>query len=207
MGACAAEIPIKGEKTITDLSHEYLLDRNDKVKCVADEELLCFKPKSFNVVMSVLQLHWVNDVPGSLVQIQKSLAPNGVFIGNLWGGKTLYELRHSLMQAEIAITGGASMRVSPFVDIKTLGGLMQRACFQEPVMVAETTTAHYNTMFDLMHDIRGMGEGAAFIETAPPLTRDILLKAAEIYHQEFGDGRGGIEASFEMLTMTGLANA
>ena len=206
MGASAADVGVGVESIITDISYDYLFNISYNIKCVVDEELLCFKPESFSTVMSVLQLHWVNDVPGCLIQIQKILTPDGVFVGNAWGGKTLHELRHCLMQAEIEIKGGASMRVSPFMDIKTLGSLMQRAGFKEPVMDSETIVVHYNTLFDLLHDIRGMGEGAAFIETAPPLTREILVKAAEIYHHEFGDGRGGIEASFELLTMTGLAN-
>ncbi len=63
----------------------------------ADEEALPFAPHSFDLVMSVLSLHWVNDLPGALIQIRQALKPDGLFLGALLGGETLAELRAALM--------------------------------------------------------------------------------------------------------------
>src|SRR5918996_862974 len=43
----------------------------------ADEECLPFADGSFDLVLSVLSLHWVNDLPGALIQIQRALKPDG----------------------------------------------------------------------------------------------------------------------------------
>lgn len=60
---------------------------------VVDEELLPFEENSLDAVLSSCSLHWVNDLPGTLIQIRKALKPDAVFIGAMFGGDTLYELR------------------------------------------------------------------------------------------------------------------
>ena len=100
----------------------------------ADEEALPFKAESFGLVMSVLALHWVNDLPGALIQIRHVLKPDGLFLAALLGGETLAELRTALMEAELAEEGGASPRVSPFADVRAAGGLLQRAGFALPMV-------------------------------------------------------------------------
>lgn len=69
-------------------------------KMVVDEEALPFEPGSFDLVMSSLSLHWVNQLPSTFSQIMKCLRPDGVFIAALFGGDTLYELRGSLQLGE-----------------------------------------------------------------------------------------------------------
>ena len=95
-------------------------------RMVADEEFLPLKAGSLDLVASALSLHWVNDLPGALLQIRQALKPDGLFIGALFGGETLHELRDVLMQAETECDGGVSPRVSPFADVRDLGGLLQR---------------------------------------------------------------------------------
>ncbi|MCH8154628.1 MAG: methyltransferase domain-containing protein, partial [Proteobacteria bacterium] len=98
----------------------------------ADEEALPFAPESFDLIVSVLGLHWVNDLPGALIQIRRALKPDGLFLGALLGGATLTELRTALIEAELAEEGGASPRVAPFAELRDAGGLLQRAGFALP---------------------------------------------------------------------------
>ena len=107
---------------------------------VADEDFLPFGAGRFDLVLSCLSLHWVNDLPGALAQINRSLKPDGLFLGCLLGGDTLTELRAAWMAAEIEVEGGASPRVSPFVDIRDAGGLLQRAGFALCVSTAISST-------------------------------------------------------------------
>ncbi|MBX9633820.1 MAG: methyltransferase domain-containing protein, partial [Magnetospirillum sp.] len=103
----------------------------------ADEEWLPFADASFDLVISCLSLHWVNDLPGTLLQIRRVLKPDGLFLCAMLGGETLKELRQALSEAEMAEENGWSPRVSPFADVRDLGGLLQRAGFALPVVDAD----------------------------------------------------------------------
>lgn len=173
---------------------------------VADEEALPFAEQSFDLVVSSLSLHWVNDLPGALIQIRRVLKPDGLFIGTVLGGRTLTELRQALLAAEDEIRGGAANRVSPFLDVIDGAGLLQRAGFAMPVADNDARTVRYAHPLQLLSDLRGMGETAAFANRdAPALTRTILMRAMEIYAQRFSDPDGRVRATFEFVTLSGWA--
>lgn len=181
---------------------------NGNPALAADEEWLPFKPQSFDLVLSCLSLHWVNDLPGTLVQIRRVLKPDGLFIASLLGSGTLAELRHCLQDAELEVEGGASPRVAPFADVKDLGALLQRAGFSLPVADADSIPVSYGDPLRLMTDLRGMGESNAVAQQRKGLTRRAtLMRAAGLYHEHFADQDGRMPASFQLLTMTGWAPA
>lgn len=172
----------------------------------AEEELLPFAPASFDAVVSALSLHWVNDLPGALVQARQCLKPDGLFLGAMLGGETLHELRAVLTEAESEVLGGAGPRVSPFAELQDAAGLMQRAGFALPVVDSDLLTVTYENAFLLMRELRGMGEGnavAARRKSATP--KSVFLRAAEIYQQRHGTPDGRISASFQILYLTGWA--
>lgn len=194
--------PRLGAITTTDISPGFAPDQ------VVDEEHLPFPEQSFDLVVSALSLHWVNDLPGALIQIRRVLKPDGLFIGTVLGGRTLTELRQSLLSAEEEIRGGAANRVSPFLDVFDGAGLLQRAGFAMPVADNDARTVRYGHPLKLLADLRGMGETAAFASrTAPPLTRGILMRALETYAQRFSDADGKVRATFELVTLSGWAPA
>ena len=124
---------------------------------IADEEFLPFADGSFDLVIAPLTLHWVNDLPGTLLQIKRTLRPDGFFIATMLGCETLWELRQVLLQAESETSPGVGPRVSPFADLRDMGGLMQRADFALPVVDGTKVTAMYNDLFALVRDLRAMG--------------------------------------------------
>jgi NADH dehydrogenase [ubiquinone] 1 alpha subcomplex assembly factor 5 len=173
---------------------------------VADEELLPFKEQSFDAILSNLSLHWVNDLPGALAQIRSSLKPDGLFLATLFGTGTLQELRTALMEAELAETGGASPRVSPFADLRDAAGLLQRAGFALPVADADTVTVTYGDFFALLRDLRGMGETNLLLDRLKrPTRRTVFARAAAIYQERFADAEGRLPATFQVLFLTGWA--
>jgi NADH dehydrogenase [ubiquinone] 1 alpha subcomplex assembly factor 5 len=177
--------------------------RNGRPTVAADEEWLPFADDSFDLVLSCLSLHWVNDLPGTLVQIRRVLKPDGMFLAALLGGDTLIELRQSLADAEIAVEGGLSPRVSPMTDVKDLGGLLQRAGFALPVADADLIPVSYGDPMRLLADLRGMGETNAVTRQRKGLTRRAtMLHALGTYQQRFADADGRLPATFQMLTMT-----
>ena len=149
----------------------------DGPSVVGDAEFLPFADQKFDLVFSNLDLHWVNDLPGSLVQIARALKSDGLFLGAIFGGDTLHELRDVLMSAELELTSGASPRVSPFAELRDAGGLLQRAGFALPVADADNITVTYDNIFRLMADLRGMGESNVVREKLNAPTRRGIFPA------------------------------
>jgi SAM-dependent methyltransferase len=173
---------------------------------VADEEALPFAPHSFDLVLSAMSLHWVNDLPGTLIQIGRILKPDGLFLAGMLGGGTLWQLREALTAAESEIEGGLSPRVSPFADLRDAAGLLQRAGFAMPVADSETIDVEYPSALALMRDLGAMGESNLVAERRRGFSRrSTLLRAAQIYNERFARPSGRVEASFEVLFLHGWA--
>jgi len=172
----------------------------------ADEEALPFKDAALDLVVSALCLQFVNDLPGTLLQIRRALKPDGLFLAALLGEATLTELRQAFAAGETEIEGGLSPRVAPFVDVRTLGALLQRAGFALPVVDRDTLTARYDSAFALMQDLRRMGATNVLIERRrTPLRRATLLRAAEIYAARFADQDRRVRATFDVVWVSGWA--
>lgn len=171
----------------------------------ADPEYMPIAEGTVDLVVSVLALHWVNDLPGALIQIRRALRPDGLFLGAVFGGATLSELRACLLEAELEATGGASARISPFADARDLGGLLQRAGFALPVCDADAIHVRYRDPSRLVEDLRDMGETGALAERPRPLTRTIWAQAMALYAARWPAGDARVQATFEVLTMTGWA--
>ena len=171
-----------------------------------DEEFLPFAANSLDLVTSLLALHWVNDLPGALVQIRRALRPDGLFLAAMFGAETLIELRTSLALAESTVEGGVSPRLSPTVDLRDMGALLQRAGFALPVVDIDHITVTYPDAFALMRDLRGMGETNALIQRRKHFTRrETLMTAAEIYRERFADADGRLPATFQIIWLTAWA--
>lgn len=166
--------------------------------------ILPLEPESIDLAVSLLTLHEVNDLPGMLIQIRRALRPDGLFIGALPGAGTLEELRQSLLAAEIELTGGATPRVFPFVDVRDAGALLQRAGFTLPVADLDETTVRYDTMFHLMADLRAMGATNVLSERSRrPASRRLFARAGQIYAERFSDPDGRIRATFNIVWLSG----
>lgn len=167
-------------------------------------ELLPLQSGTHDLVIHALSLHWANDPLGQLIQCRRALRPDGLFLGVLFGGQTLHELRAALAEAESRVTGGLSPRVLPMGEIRDLGALMQRAGFALPVADSLTQTVHYPDLPALMADLRAMGETSALAARPRHFTqREILTNADEIYRANFPAPDGRIRATFEMVFLTG----
>jgi SAM-dependent methyltransferase len=171
-----------------------------------ERETLDLPAEAFDLATSGLALQHANDLPGALIQIRRALRPDGLFIGCLAGGATLTELRQSLAEAESEITGGVSPRVFPFADVRDMGGLLQRAGFALPVADSETITVRYTNIFSLMADLRSMGATNVLDDRSRRFTsRNLFLRAADVYQRRFSDPDGKIRATFEIIWLTGWA--
>jgi SAM-dependent methyltransferase len=172
----------------------------------ADEEALPFRDGSLDLVVSVLALQFVNDLPGTLIQIRRALKGDGLLLAALIGGDTLGELRQAFAAAEAEVEDGVSPRVAPFADVRELGALLQRAGFALPVTDSDRITVRYASPLALMHDLRRMGATNALRERSRrPLKRATLARMMEIYAQRFSDPDGRIRATLEVVWLSGWA--
>eukprot|EP00903_Cladosiphon_okamuranus_P019407 g17843.t1 len=172
---------------------------------MADEEFLPFAPGSFDLVLSNLALHWVNDLPGALGQIKQVLKPDGAFIGAMLGGSTLTELRSCLLLAEQEREGGQSIHTSPSAHVADCGSLLQSAGFSLPTVDQDTVRVGYPNAFVLMEHLQGMGESNAAVNSRPRVSRETMLAAAAAYQALYGEENGTIEATFQVVYMIGWA--
>lgn len=197
----------KVEKTIRIEQDDFYFQAGDAAfehGVIEPGEILPLEPQSADLIVSLMSLHLINDLPGMLIQIARALLPDGLFLAAFSGTGTLGELRESLMQAEIELSGGAAARIAPFADIRDAGALLQRAGFALPVTDVDTVTVRYNSMFDLLKDIRAMGMQNILVDRSKkPLTRSVFMRAAQIYAERFSDPDGRIRASFSTLWMSG----
>lgn len=173
---------------------------------VADDAVPPFADASLDLVASALSLHLVNDLPGALIQIRRALRPDGLFLANLLGGDTLFELKDAFLLAELETLGGATPRVAPFADTRALGALLQRAGFALPVADVDRLTVRYGDMFALMRDLRAMGAANMLTDRSrKPLPRATLARAAQIYGERHADPDGRIRATFDLVSLSGWA--
>jgi NADH dehydrogenase [ubiquinone] 1 alpha subcomplex assembly factor 5 len=170
---------------------------------VGDEETLPFGEGSFDLVVANLSLHWINDLPGALIQLRRSLRPEGLLLASLPLLGTLDEARRALTETEAELRGGISPRISPFPDLRDCAGLLQRAGFTLPVADAEDIELLYADPLALLRDLQAAGESNAIRErsrTVPP--RD-LFPAALMRLPMTPEGR--FKTTLRLGIMTGWA--
>ncbi len=172
---------------------------------IANGEILPLKSHSVNLITASLNFQFINDLPGLLVQIKAALKPDGLLNANFIGGNSLVELRECLLVAETELTGGATQRVLPFVNVQQMGALLQRAGFALPVVDMDSLTVRYDHMFDLIKDLRAMGATNCLFCAEKPkaLTRNIIARAAELYQEKFSQADGRIIAQFDVINLIG----
>ncbi len=191
--------------TVAAVTDAYGLD-SSFLRVASDEEALPFADASLDLVVSALALQFVNDLPGTLIQIRRALKPDGLFMAAVIGGDSLAELRAAFAEAESEIEGGLSPRVAPFADVRELGALLQRAGFALPVVDSERLTVRYDSALALMRDLRRMGATNVMHERRRrPIRRATLQRVEAIYADRFADPDGRLRASFEIIWLSGWA--
>jgi SAM-dependent methyltransferase len=199
----AAEIWTPGE-----LLRKPLADRFQSIIRIDldQSETLPLQPASLDLAISALAFQFVNDLPGVLAQIRRALKPDGLLQAAMVGGDTLTELRQSFAAAEAECEGGVSPRVAPFVDLRDVGSLLQRAGFALPVTDVDSVMVRYDNAFALMQDLRRMGATNVMVERRRTPTRTAtLVRMAEIYASRFSDPDGRVYATFDIVWLSGWA--
>ncbi|TAQ85385.1 hypothetical protein B7494_g6286 [Chlorociboria aeruginascens] len=171
---------------------------------LSDEERLPYEANTFDAVLSSLSIHWINDLPSLLSQVNRVLKPDSPFIAAMFGGDTLYELRTSLQLSDQERRGGVSPHISPLADVRDMGGLLQRAGFQMLTVDVDDIIVDFPDTFALMQDLQAMGESNAILgREAGAIRREVLLANEGIYRELHGNEDGSLPATFRMIYMIG----
>lgn len=177
-------------------------DLNARVHC--DEEgILPFNDNSFDLVASSMNMHWINDIPGTFREILRVLKPDGVFVCSMLGGDTLYELRGALLLAEQERLGGFSAHMSPLIDVRDVGGLLTGSGFTLTTVDLDELKINFPSSYELVQDLRGMGESNAALNRKGFISREVLLAVSGIYQAMYGNPDGSIPATFQLVHMVG----
>lgn len=175
---------------------------------IETEESLPYEPDSFDAVLSSLSLHWINDLPSLLSQVNTILKPDAPFIAAMFGGDSLFELRTSLQLASMERRGGISPHTSPLADVRDIGGLLQKAGFKMLTVDVDDIIVEYPDVFAIMQDLQAMGESNAVLgREMGAIGRDVLLAAEAIYRELHADGGEALPATFRMIYMIGWKEA
>lgn len=175
----------------------------DITRVTADEETWFPGDNTVDAVISSMSMHWINDLPGALGRIERMLVPDGMFMANMIGGDSLFELRTSLQLAEMERYGRISPRLSPLADVRDLGNLLQQAGFKLLTIDVEDIVVGYPDMFALMDDLQAMGESNA-VKARPQSIPPVLLQLANaIYREMHGEPDGSVPATFRVVFMMG----
>ena len=206
-----------GSLVATDTSEEMLFRDKDESfneeinitrQVLQSPEYIPYEPETFDLVLSSQSLHWINDLPSVLTQINSCLKPDAPFMGAMSGGDSLFELRGSLQMAEQERLGGIGTHISPLADVRDVGNLLSRAGFKLLTVDVDDIIVDYPSIFALMSDLQAMGEGnAALRRDGGPISRDVLLATEGIYREMYGetqeDGTVTIPATFRTIYMIG----
>jgi SAM-dependent methyltransferase len=172
-----------------------------------DWEDLPFKEGSFDLICSLMVMHLVNDVPGFLKKICRSLVPNGVFLGAFLGGESLRELRQVLGEAEITSLGGLSPRVAPLPSLHQSASALQESGFSLPVVDRDVLHLSFPSLFSLLKSIRALGQGNMLApQWRRPGSRSLFDAAERLYKARYpGEGGKGVGVTLEIVFMIGWA--
>ena len=201
-GIVAPILRARGLRVVSADVSPAMAARNGGLAVAADEEFLPFAPGSFDLVVASLSLHWVNDLPGALIQIRHALRPGGLFLGSLPALGTLQDLRLALTETEADLSGGVAPRVSPFPDLRDCAHLLQRAGFTLPVADIEDIRLLYANKLTLLTDLRAAGEANAINQRSRSIPSRGLFPAALARMPMVGDR---LEAGLRLAVLTGWA--
>jgi hypothetical protein len=171
-----------------------------------DPEALDLPRRGYDLIVSIFDLDVVDDVPGFLARVRAHLRGDGLFLAAAIGGDSLTELREAFLTADAEVSGGAFLRVAPFIPLSDAAGLLQRAGFALPVSDVETHTVRYETPLSLMRELKALGASNPLADRPHKMATLSLIRAASAAYEALAaDSDGRVRATLEIVWMSGWA--
>jgi len=169
-----------------------------------DAENLQLPHNDYDLIISLFDLGFTDNVPRFINQIRKNLIPDGLFLAAFIGGTSLSELRAAWLEADAKHLGGAIARIPPFIDIKDAGSLLQSAGFALPVCDKETLNLSYKTPLHLMREIKALGASSPLYSPHRAFVgKNHLDSVIKAYQRSFSADNNRVKATIEIIWMSG----
>ncbi|MGB1229737.1 MAG: methyltransferase domain-containing protein [Holosporaceae bacterium] len=164
---------------------ENLTSKQQIARCeTALSETPFFGDKTFDLILSPLDLHWSNQPAAYLSAIHQALKPGGLFIASFWGGNTLIELRHVLGELDFAHSGHITQRIIPMMRLQDAASLLYQLPFHLPVADHDTLTFCYQSIKSLCRHLQETGEGNALMQPHQPVGQKDFWQKAEAHYRK-----------------------
>lgn len=159
----------------------------------ADLEQLPLSKQSIDLVFSNFTLQWCFNLPQAFAEFKRILKPQGILLFSTLGPQTLFELRESWARVD------PSIHVNAFMDMHHLGDMLLKNGFGQPVVDMEMITMTYDSVKQLLHDLKATGAHNMNDERFKGCTpKGHLAKMLQAY-EAFKDQTGAYPATFEVI--------
>lgn len=157
-----------------------------------DMEQLPLGNASVDLIYSNLAIQWANDLSTLFAECLRILKPGGLLMFSTFGPDTLQELRSAWSAVDDL------PHVSPFMDMHDIGDSLLQSRFAEPVMDVDQLKLTYETVDQLMQDLKHLGAHNAVRGQSRGLTGKARMQAMRQAYEVFRQ-RDLLPASYEVV--------
>lgn len=159
----------------------------------ADGCYLPFQDNSMDLIFSSMAIHWFADLELAIREIKRVLRPNGLILFSTLGPDTLKELRKSWQRVD------SYAHVNQFLDMHIIGDLFLQNQFTDPVMDMEYLRLDYDTVFQLMGELKSLGVHNSHQQRRHGLTGKGQLKSMQQAYEDYRDDTHKLPATYEVI--------
>ncbi len=189
-----------------ELLEKFYISKKNILKVEGNFETIPFKNGKFDLIISNLYLHNINEKKIHLKNLYNLLNNEGLLICNFFGEKSLFELRSALFETDERIFNGIFMRLAPNLKMINVSDLLTELGFNEIVSEKITYKIYYENVRKIFEDLRGLGENSALINRKKSLmTKNYINTLNKIYKEKFSD-LNGLKVSCDVISISGWKN-
>jgi len=174
-----------------DFAQNSLKNNSTNKKICADAYHLPLADNSVDLVISSLMMQWCPDLKQLFSEIHRVLKNDGLILFSTFGPDTLKELKKSWSVVD------NKTHVNTFTDMHDIGDQLLNTGFQSPVMEMETLTLTYQTVTDLLRDLKAIGAQSVGNRSKSLTGKDKFKLMVEMYESFRKDGK--LPATYEVV--------
>jgi malonyl-CoA O-methyltransferase len=193
---CAPEqiIALDIAESMLRMARAKLINKGLTAYLCADAECLPLLPQSVDLVVSNLAFQWCSNLEKAFVDIKRILKPEGRLLFTTFGSRTLHELKSAWREVD------GYTHVNDFYSAEQVAELLQHAGFQQIEIDAHSYLSTYETVWDLMVELKQLGAHTVMAGGNKRFTgKAAMQRMINAYQKQ--DKNGLIPATFEVITV------
>jgi NADH dehydrogenase [ubiquinone] 1 alpha subcomplex assembly factor 5 len=170
---------------------------------VGDEEILPFKPHSFDLVISFLQWGLTNDLLKTFSDTFQILNEKGVLMVNFLSGKSLWQLKSTFSNVK-ADSCKFAPSFCPLIQSESLLSLIQKTKYSLPTVDVDKIDLQFKSFDQLLKSVQKyFGSNVTFVRNKKPLGKFFLKECEKFYEKNFATN-DGLPLSLEIVYGFGI---